>query len=252
VSAEPVRESAGQRVRRVGSGLGYDEEIGLVTATKCASANGFTVHAASHTGAAQRDKLSTLVSYGARPPLATDRLTESGDGELHYLLKKTWSDGTQAIKLSGPELLEKLAALVPPAKTHTVRYTGIFSSHSPWRSKVVLKPEVKKGFGPHGEDKDRRLVKNHRRARLLKRVFKMEVGKCSKCGANMRIVAAVHDPPRCRRSHARAAGVEDHYDYKAGAADLSPRVRREKLAKAVAEGRSGSLSSSGDTYGFAM
>jgi len=56
---------AGQRVRRVGSGFGYEEEVGLVTATKCASANGFTVHAATHTGAHQRQRLSELVSYGA-------------------------------------------------------------------------------------------------------------------------------------------------------------------------------------------
>ena len=185
---------AGQRVRRVGSGFGYEEEVGLVVAAKCASANGFTVHAASHAGAHQRDKLSTLVSYGARPPLASARLTESGDGELHYLLKKVWKDGTQAVKLSGSELIEKLAALVPPARHHMVRYTGIFSAHSPWRPLIVLKPGVKKGFGPHGEEKDRRLVKNHRRARLLARVFKMDVGKCPKCGSDMRIVAAVHDP----------------------------------------------------------
>ena len=200
---------AGQSVRRVGRGFGFDEEIGLVTGVKCATANGFTVHAQTHCGAHQRDRLSALVSYGARPPLATERLTETAGGDLSYSLKRPWSDGSTAILLSPGELLEKLCALIPAVRFHMVRYTGIFSSHSRWRPQIIIRPGVKKGFGKaQGEDGER-LAKNSTWARLLARIFKVDVGHCQKCGAAMRLVAAVHDPAGVAR-YLRHIGLEAH------------------------------------------
>jgi hypothetical protein len=45
----------------------------------------------------------------ARPPLATQRLSETRGDELIYTMKRVFSDGTSAILLSPEELLEKLA-----------------------------------------------------------------------------------------------------------------------------------------------
>ena len=111
-------------VRRIGKGFGYEEEIPFVQARQCASINGFTVHAGRYVGAPEREKLAQLISYASRPPLATERLSESEDGELIYTMKKMRSDGTQAIKLSPDELLEKqtFAALVPPRSHLTLAW----------------------------------------------------------------------------------------------------------------------------------
>jgi hypothetical protein len=38
-------ERAGQKVRRVGSGFGYEQETPLVKGTQCATVNGFNLHA---------------------------------------------------------------------------------------------------------------------------------------------------------------------------------------------------------------
>ena len=37
---------------------------------------------------------------------------------------------------------EKLAAIIPPPRTHLVRWSGVFRSNSPIRSKIVLRPEI--------------------------------------------------------------------------------------------------------------
>jgi len=198
---------AGQYVRKIGKGFGFEGETPLVKGTKCATIHGFNLQAATFVGAFQRQRLEELVAYMTRPPLATDRLTEGENGDLIYRMKRTFSDGTQAIVLSPMELIEKLCAMVPPPRAHQQLYTGVFSSHSKWRNLVVLEPEARKGFNPVTVDKKK--VKNHRRAKLLKRIFKIDVGVCPKCGTDLEIRAAVSDPEEIRR-YLRHVGLSEH------------------------------------------
>jgi hypothetical protein len=157
--------------------------------------------------ALDRLRLEKLVSYMARPPLAMDRLTLKEDGDLVYQLKRKFSDGTTAILLSPMELIEKLCAMVPPPRAHQVLYTGVFSSHSQWRNLVALNPTARKGFNPVTVDKHK--VKNHRWAKLLMRIFKIDVGSCPKCGTDMEIRAAIHDRDSIRR-YLRHAGLDEN------------------------------------------
>jgi hypothetical protein len=55
-----------------------------------------------------------LCRYVGRPPVALDRLSTLADGRLKYRLKKRWRDGTKHVIFEPLELIEKLAALVPP------------------------------------------------------------------------------------------------------------------------------------------
>jgi hypothetical protein len=50
--------------------------------------------------------------------------------------------------MSGPQEnpWKKLAALISPPRAHLVRWSGVLSSNSPMRRKILLKPEIKKGF----------------------------------------------------------------------------------------------------------
>jgi hypothetical protein len=147
-----------------------------------------------------------------RPPISNQRLSRQENGDLLYELKTPWSDKTTAILLSPEELCEKVAALVPPPNSHLTRYSGVFSSHSKWRNKVVLRPEKRTGFcQDKGDlaDEGRKKVKNHRWAKLLARTFKVDVGTCPECGEDMEIIGAVQDDIEVRR-YLRHFGVKEH------------------------------------------
>ena len=56
---------------------------------------------------------------------------------LTFRLKTPWSDGTTHLVLSPLELIEKLAALVPPPRLNLVRNHGILASNAGFRRLVV-------------------------------------------------------------------------------------------------------------------
>ena len=198
---------AGEYVRKIGKGFGVEGETPLVKGLKCAQVNGFNLQAATYVSPHDRRRLEELVAYMTRPPLANDRLSVDQNGDLIYRMKRRFADGTQAILLSPSELLEKLCAMVPPPRAHQQLYTGVFSSRSKWRNLVVLNPAARKGFNPVTVDKNK--VKNHRRAKLLKRIFKIDMGSCPKCGCDLEIRAAIHDPAEIKR-YLRHVGLPEH------------------------------------------
>jgi len=116
-------ERAGQKVRRIGSGFGYEGERPELTGPRCASVNGFCLHANTAIAAHRRDQLEGLMRYTARGAVSLERLAEDANGDLIYTFNRPWSDGTTGIKLSPLELLEKLAALVPLPRVHLVPAT---------------------------------------------------------------------------------------------------------------------------------
>jgi len=92
-----------------------------------------------------RRRLERLCRYVARPPVATERLSRMADGRLLYRLKHRWRDGTTHVVFEPQELVEKLAALVPPPRFHRIRPRRL-----PW-------------------------------ADLLRRVFAVDVLECPQC-----------------------------------------------------------------------
>ena len=174
--------NAGKNVRRIGKTFGFTGEHALIKSTRCASANGFTLHANRYIGENERHKLEELLSYAARPAFSHKRLSlkdpQDPDSDFVYELKAQWTDGTRAIQLSREELFEKLAALIPPPYIHLSRHFGVFSSSSKWRSKIVTRPQVKKGFTL---SKDKSSVERMSWSKLLARVFKIDVLRCPVC-----------------------------------------------------------------------
>jgi hypothetical protein len=59
------------------------------------------------------------------------------DGRLLYELRHRWRDGTTHVVFEALELIDRLAALVPPPRFHTVRYHGVLASRSKYRADVV-------------------------------------------------------------------------------------------------------------------
>ena len=119
-------------------------------------------------------------------------------------MKSKWADGTSHQLFTPGEFIEKLAALIPPPRSHLVRWSGVFAPNSPYRKEITLKPECKKGFdfdivveGEGGCGYQRR-NKNFLWSKMLARVFKIDVLKCS-CGGRLRPICAVTDPDSVRR-----------------------------------------------------
>ena len=181
-------ERAGQKVRRIGSGFGYEGERPTLSGPRCASVNGFSLHANTHVPAHRRDQLERLLRYTARGAVALERLDVNADGDVLYTFTHPWSDGTTGIKLSPLELLEKLAALVPLPRLHQVRYGGCLAPHSHLRAAIIPTPRQQ---GLEAPD-DRSPSPNWTWAQLLKRVFAIDMARCPVCQqGRLRIIAAI-------------------------------------------------------------
>ena len=86
---------------------------------------GFSVDASVRIEAADRAGRERLLRYCARPPFALDRLRELDPERLLYESTKPGPGGNGSLLLTPLELLDRLAALVPPPRIHRHRYFGV-------------------------------------------------------------------------------------------------------------------------------
>jgi len=126
---------AGQRVERDGAipGLPWVE----TSSPRCATADGFNLHANTAVEVGQRGRLEHLCRYVSRPAICDDRLMAIADGRIMYRLRRPFRDGTVAIMFQPVEFVEKLAALVPRPRVHLTRYHGILAPNAKLRPAVV-------------------------------------------------------------------------------------------------------------------
>jgi hypothetical protein len=174
--------------------LGYDKPL-------CASLDGFTLHAATKAGALDVIGREALLRYGLRPPLAQERLERRPDGLVRITLKRAYSDGPLAVDMDPLSLLCRLAMSVPPPRFHTVKYSGVLASASPWRSRIGPRPETTTTTTSGTREPTRTPASTARRAsryrpwaELLKRTFGVDVLECSKCKGRMKLVAVLTEP----------------------------------------------------------
>jgi putative transposase/transposase-like zinc-binding protein len=181
-------ERAGQPVRRIGAGFGAEGEAPRLTGPHCASVHGFSLHANTAVPAHRRDQLEQLIRYTARGAVSLERLQADANGDLVYTFTHPWSDGTTGIRLAPLELLEKLAALVPLPHVHLVRYGGCLAPHSHLRGSVIPTPR-QQGL----EEQEATSTSPHWSwARLLQRVFGLEMGTCPFCQrGTLRLIAVI-------------------------------------------------------------
>ena len=181
-------ERTGQKVRRLGAGFGHESEAPRLTGPRCASVHGFSLHAQTQIPAHRRDQLERLIRYTARGAVSLERLQEAANGDLVYTFTHPWADGTTGIRLSPLELLEKLAALVPLPHVHLVRYGGCLAPHSHLRGSVI--PTRRQ----QGLDEPEACPPAPRWswARLLQRVFDLDMATCPLCQRGvLRLIAVI-------------------------------------------------------------
>jgi Putative transposase/Transposase zinc-binding domain len=214
-------ERTGQQVRRIGAGFGSEGERPLLSGALCASVHGFSLHANTQVPAHRRDQLERLIRYTARGAVSLERLEQDANGDLVYTFTHPWSDGTTGIRLSPVELLEKLAALVPLPRVHLVRYGGCLASHSHLRGAIIPTPR-QQGIDEEATDTG---SPRWTWARLLKRVFALDMARCPWCqrGA-LRIIAAITHGEVIRK-------ILQHLKLSADPPPIAPaRVRQEAFA----------------------
>jgi len=94
---------------------------------------------------------------------------------------------------------------VPPPKFHTVRYAGVLASASRLRSRIVPPRADTEPGEADADDAKTVAARGGSRcgwrpwAELMKRVFQVELDKCSRCGSPMRLRAVITEPTNLAR-----------------------------------------------------
>ncbi len=181
---------AGQKVLSLRTVPGRD---GRSSATVlCADAHGFSLHAGVRCGTHQRKALERLCRYITRPAIANERLKEDAAGNVVLQLKSPWRDGTTQLRMTPLEFMQRLAALVPRPRLHLIRFHGVLAPNAGLRAAIVPGPAEKPAddAAHHAHATPARLGW----ARLLKRVFDLDLEHCPQCVGDMKIIAAIEEP----------------------------------------------------------
>ncbi|MCA9632821.1 MAG: transposase, partial [Myxococcales bacterium] len=178
------------------------EALELPRGALVASANGYSLHAATRIEADDRDALERLIRYMARPPLAQGRLMLREDGKVLWNLRRPWRDGTRGFVFDPLTFIGRLAALVPHVREHQLTYHGCLAPASPLRDHVVLRPPSSRpsrceaaGAAPNQPSGGPKFSW----ADLMMRVWSKDVLRCPRCGSRRVMLAAISDGPTIAR-----------------------------------------------------
>ena len=117
------------------------------------------------------------------------------DGQIALVLKRPWSDGTTEKTFTDAALVERLAALIPPARKNQVFYGGVFAPGSKLRADVVRRRPRRKPT-KHLVRADRRAKRSRWEswAELLKRAFDVHGFRCPRCQGRLTLRTVVVGP----------------------------------------------------------
>jgi Putative transposase len=136
-----------------------------------------------------------LCRYITRPAIANERLKRNRAGQVVLQLKSPYKDGTTHIVMEPLEFMECLAALVPLPRLHLIRFHGVLAPNAKLRSKIVSAPPKRATEPPTDHARAQGETPRMSWARLLKRVFDIDIEHCPNCGGALKIIAAIEDPP---------------------------------------------------------
>ena len=188
---------AGQKVLTVRGAMPRE---GAARQPLCADIDGFTPHAAVRVEANDRKRLEQLCRYITRPALSDERVQLNAAGQVELKLKTLWRDGTTHLITSPLEFMQRLAALVPRPRLHLIRFHGVSAPNAKLRPLVVPQQPpaqaqaASEAAAPAECEVETVQARPNRIswARLLKRVFDIDVQHCPNCGAGeLKIIAAI-------------------------------------------------------------
>lgn len=137
------------------------------------------------------------------PPVSEKRLFLTARGEIGYTLKTPYRDGTTHFIFEPLDFIARLAALVPPPRLNLTRFHGVFAPNSPYRARITPARRGRGGKPRRPQPLEDRTPAEQRSAmrwaKRLKRVFRIDVETCPKCGGTVQIIASIEDPPVIER-----------------------------------------------------
>ena len=163
---------------------------------------GFSTHARVSVRAGDKEGRERLCQYVARPPFAAEQLSELEDGRVAFELSHARRTGQTHVVLTPEQWLRRIAWLIPPPRTHLLRYYGVLGPRAKLRREVVPPPEALTGVPvpppnalPELSSAPARREAASDWAKLLARVWRVDVETCPRCGAGpMRPIAPITDP----------------------------------------------------------
>ena len=149
-------------------------------------------------------ELAAVGVYRQAAPTQADRATAHKRttfalaGQVVLKLRTAWRDGTTHIVVSPLEFMQRLAARVPRPRLHLSRFHGVLAPNAKLRAMVV-------SHGPEQATGKSELTATepgcaHGRpariswARLLKRVFEIDMAHCPNCGGLLGAMRHHHGP----------------------------------------------------------
>ena len=142
----------------------------------------------------QRHKLEHLCRYIARPAIANERLAFNQAGQVVLTLKTPYRDGTTHIVMEPLEFMQRLAALVPRPRLHLIRFHGVLAPNAKLRPAIIPSRDANPAALDQAESPYSSPLARMSWARLLKRVFHIDLEHCPNCGGTLTIIAALLDP----------------------------------------------------------
>ncbi len=206
---------------------GTDADAGLQSSLTGAIFHPASAVADTAVAQVQTDLRRRLLRYCARPPFAMERLHKEG-AALVYRCAKQRSEPTSdkrgakvdELHLTPLELIDRIAALVPPPRTHRHRYFGVLAPNSPLRAAVTALAQAQPtqsaaaqagpatagdgagvgelgvGAGLPTRAEPAQPVPTKRPAHylwavLIARIYEVFPLLCPKCGGQMRLIAFI-------------------------------------------------------------
>ena len=106
------------------------------------------------------------------------------------------------IVMSPLELMQRLAALVPRSRLHLIRFHGVLAPNAKLRALVVPNGPAQATGNSELTATEQGCAHGHPPriswARLLKRVFQIDLEHCPNCGGELKIIAAILEAPGTR------------------------------------------------------
>ena len=87
----------------------------------------------------------------------------------------------------------RLTSLIPRPRVHLIRFHGVFAPHFKYRSLIVPQPSLFDKTS-HTEQKKSKQPYSIGWAKILKRVFDIDIQTCPKCGGQIKIISSILNP----------------------------------------------------------
>ena len=208
---------------------------------------GFSLDGGTYVEAQDRAGLERLLLYVLRPALSLKQLTYAPEQDLvRYRPRKGKPDSPAVLQWTGAEFVARMAALIPPARKHLVRYYGALGPRSPLRWAVSQAARQKAGaveleagysvtvFGT-AVRAARKAVRASARAWAvcLKRIFEVSPVLCAKCGGIMVLTALIQDDRELDRLLAHQGWPADFPKTSPARAPPSPEADQDDSGQAA-------------------